>query len=158
MPTDFHLTILANTGKPYVPYLRRMLRLTRALLTESRVQEFTLLIVGDKRMGELHDQFMGDPSPTDVLTFEQEHDPNRRCTAGDVVVNLNEARRRAKDHGVAVRDELLLYALHGMLHLSGHDDTTKPAFAKMHAREDQILSQLGIGPIFHALENRKSRK
>jgi hypothetical protein len=49
-----------------------------------------------------------------------------------------------------VRDELLLYAVHGMLHLCGYDDRTDRDFAAMHRREDHILSRLGVGAIFGA--------
>ncbi|MGN6726072.1 MAG: rRNA maturation RNAse YbeY, partial [Tepidisphaeraceae bacterium] len=49
-------------------------------------------------------------------------------------------------HGVA--QELLLYALHGVLHLSGYDDRTESDHRRMHRREDQILHRIGIGPLF----------
>jgi ssRNA-specific RNase YbeY (16S rRNA maturation enzyme) len=44
--------------------------------------------------------------------------------------------------------ELLLYALHGMLHLCAFDDRTDREFQIMHEREDQILIRLGIGAVF----------
>jgi ssRNA-specific RNase YbeY (16S rRNA maturation enzyme) len=47
------------------------------------------------------------------------------------------------------RMELLLYALHGMLHLSGFDDRTDRDFALMHRTEDSILESLGFAPVFH---------
>jgi hypothetical protein len=43
---------------------------------------------------------------------------------------------------------LLLYGLHGMLHLCGFDDRTERAFRAMHAKEDEILTRLGVGPVF----------
>jgi probable rRNA maturation factor len=99
-------------------------------------------------MSRLHQQFMGIRGPTDVLTFELDYDSRGRVTAGEVVVNLAEARRRSSGSGVPVRPELLLYAIHGMLHLCGFDDRTDPAFRKMHRTEDDILTRLGFGPVF----------
>jgi probable rRNA maturation factor len=101
-------------------------------------------------MAELHAQFMGIPSPTDVLTFPLDHDEKGSVIAGEVVVCVPEARRQAKARGVAVERELLLYALHGMLHLCGYDDRTDAAFRTMHRTEDRILTQLGVGPVFSA--------
>ena len=58
------------------------------------------------------------------------------------------ARRRARAEGVPVERELLLYALHGMLHLAGFDDRTDRDFAAMHRTEDDILTRIGVGAVF----------
>jgi probable rRNA maturation factor len=143
----FELTITASAGKAHAARLTRMLPKARAL-AGGRVAELSVAVVGDRKMAELHERFMGIEGPTDVLTFELEHDARGRVTAGEVVVNVQEATRRAREHGAAAADELLLYAVHGLLHLSGYDDTTKMAYAKMHRKEDQILAKLGVGRVF----------
>ena len=99
-------------------------------------------------MSELHWRFMRVRGPTDVLTFPLDHDPRGRVVSGEVVVCVSEARRRARAEGVAVERELLLYALHGLLHLCGYDDRTADAYRAMHHTEDQILTRLGVGPVF----------
>jgi probable rRNA maturation factor len=86
--------------------------------------------------------------PTDVLTFPLESDSRGRYVVGEVILCVPEARRRAKSEGTLVRNELLLYAVHGLLHLCGFDDTTARGFKRMHHTEDQILNELGIGPVF----------
>jgi probable rRNA maturation factor len=141
------LTVTASAGKTYARRLAGMLRKARPL-AGGRVRELSVAIVGDRKMAELHEAFMGIAGPTDVLTFELDHDFGGKVVAGEVIVNVQEATRRARAHDVAVADELLLYAVHGLLHLSGYDDTTKMAYAKMHRKEDQILTQLGIGRVF----------
>jgi probable rRNA maturation factor len=100
-------------------------------------------------MAALHEQFLGIPGPTDVLTFPLDEDDEGRVTAGEIVICVPEARRQTKRNGVGVERELLLYALHGMLHLCGYDDRTAAAFRTMHATEDRILTQLGVGPVFN---------
>jgi probable rRNA maturation factor len=141
------LDIAAAQGKGHVPFLRRQLRAAHAILRPPLV-ELSVALVGDRRMADLHEQFMGIPGPTDVLTFPLDEDARGNVTAGEVVVCVPEARRRAKANGVGVERELLLYALHGMLHLCGYDDRTTAAFRTMHATEDRILTQLGVGPVF----------
>ncbi len=131
----------------FVPALRRRLRAAHAILSPALI-DLSVALVGDKRMGGLHARFMGIPGPTDVLTFPLDADRRGRVTAGEVVVCVPEARRRAREHGVPVEHELLLYALHGMLHLCGYDDRTDRAYSTMHRKEDEILRQLGVGPVF----------
>lgn len=119
--------------------------------------ELSLALVDDERMSQLHERFMGIAGPTDVLTFELEHDRRGRVTCGEVVVCVPEARRQARKRGIALRLELLLYALHGMLHLCGFDDRTDRGFRTMHRREDDILTRLGFGPVFAAVLQKKPR-
>jgi probable rRNA maturation factor len=134
----------------YLPFLRRSLKAAHEILRPA-LREMSVALVGDARMGELHERFMGIAEPTDVLTFPLETDARGRVTEGDVVICVTEARRRAGEHRVRLEHELLLYALHGLLHLSGYDDRTQRAYDKMHRTEDAILQKLGIGAVFAPL-------
>ena len=141
------IQIHATLGAAHVAFLRAHLRRAHVTLSPP-LREFSLALVGDRRMARLHAQFMGIRGPTDVLTFELEHDRRGRVTAGEVVVCVPEARRQAKTRGIELRMELLLYALHGMLHLVGYDDRTERGYRAMHSMEDRLLTKLGVGPVF----------
>ena len=143
----FRLTISASSGSRYAPFLRKHLRAAHRLL-QTRLTELSVALVGDRRMSELHQQFMNVSGPTDVLTFPLDLDVRGRPLAGEVIVCVPEARRQAKARKVPVERELLLYALHGMLHLCGYDDRTDASFRAMHRTEDEILTRLGVGPVF----------
>jgi probable rRNA maturation factor len=156
MPRRLHLTFHAFVGASAVPYLRRHIRKAHQLLAPP-LREFSIALVNDQRMSDLHMQFMNIAGPTDVLTFPLELNDDGMATAGEVILCVPEARRRAKEHGVTVENELLLYALHGMLHLSGFDDRTARGFARMHRTEDEILQRLGVGPVFHARREQPAR-
>jgi probable rRNA maturation factor len=143
----FRLTIPPGSVKSYVPFVRRHLRRAAKLL-RSPLRELTVAFVNDSQMTELHEQFMGLRSTTDVLTFPIDEDRRGRAVSGEVYVCIPEARRQARLRGIPVQHEVLLYALHGMLHLSGFDDRTHPEYRRMHRREDQILTRLGIGSVF----------
>src|SRR4029434_11041288 len=93
-------------------------------------------------------QFLGISGPTDVLTFPLESDSRGRVMAGEVVICVPYAAREAARRKHPVQHELLLYALHGMLHLCGYDDKTPREFRRIHRTEDMILTQLGVGPVF----------
>ena len=143
----FSLDISAVTGKAHVAYLRRYLLRARRMI-KTTLREMSVALVGNRKMAELHERFMNIPGPTDVLTFELDHDGKGRVTAGEVVVCVPYAVNQAKKRGVRVEKELLLYGLHGMLHLCGLDDRNEVDFAHMHHREDEILKRLGVGAVF----------
>jgi probable rRNA maturation factor len=146
-PAKLDLTIQALTGKTHVPFLRKHLIAAHRLL-DTGLAELSLAMVDNSRMSLLHKQFMGIECPTDVLTFPLDFDDAGRETAGEVVICVPEAARQAKLRGTRVDCELLLYAIHGILHLSGFDDRTAKAFQRMHRKEDEILIKLGLGSVF----------
>ena len=145
--TRLSLVITPAVGGRFAPVLRRHLRAAHRILRPV-LSDLSLALVGDRRMGQLHEQFMGIPGPTDVLTFPLDTDSRGRVVTGEVVVCVPEALRQARARRVRVERELLLYALHGMLHLCGYDDRTTRDFRTMHETEDRILTQLGVGPVF----------
>jgi probable rRNA maturation factor len=144
---ELDLTITAATGREYVAFVRRHLLAAHGVL-HPPLSELSLAFVGDARMSRLHEQFMSIAGPTDVLTFPLEHNRRRQTVSGEVVICIPEAKRRARLESIPVRREVLLYALHGMLHLSGFDDRTRAGYKKMHAMEDKLLSRIGVGATF----------
>ena len=141
------LTITAAIGAQYVRRLRKHVQ-GAARILKAPCSQLSIALVNDKQMSKLHRQFMQIDGPTDVLTFPLEFDSRKRGTSGEIVICVPEARRRAKEMKVAVQNELLLYAVHGMLHLSGFDDRTRRGFRTMHEMEDRILRELGVGAVF----------
>lgn len=103
-------------------------------------------VVQDPEMCAAHEEFLDDPTTTDVLTFDMSDEDGLDV---DIVVCLDEARRRSTDLGHPVRQELLLYVVHGLLHCAGYDDHDEAERAAMHAREDEILEQIGAGATYH---------
>jgi probable rRNA maturation factor len=116
--------------------------------------EARVRVLADGPMAQAHEQYTGIPGPTDVLTFDlSDHDADGPVTGpvtidADVLVCADEARRQAADLGHDVARELVLYVLHAVLHCCGHDDHDEASFARMHALEDTILTQAGIGATF----------
>ncbi len=103
-------------------------------------------------MADLHIRFMNIPGPTDVLTFPMDE------TGGEIAICVPEARRRARLHGTSLQNELLLYTIHGMLHLCGMDDRTPKGFTDMHRMEDRILTKIGVGAVFKTCGLKPARR
>ncbi len=110
------------------------------------VARITVGIHDDHAMLALNQAHRGVADTTDVLSFELSG-PGDPIEA-DIAVCADEAERRAARMGHTIRQELLLYALHGVLHCAGFDDETAEGFEAMHAEEDRILTAIGVGPIF----------
>lgn len=87
-------------------------------------------------------------STTDVLSFDLRDDPTAGCVDGQLIVCEAVARRAAKARHSDWRGELLLYVVHGCLHLCGYDDRRRGDAARMHATEDALLTQLGWGGVY----------
>jgi len=119
-----------------------------AVLMKSPLRELSVALVGEREMTRLHREFMKIDSSTDVMTFELERDRRGRAIAGEIVVCIPVAQRQARIQRTRAADEVLLYAVHGMLHLSGLDDRTAADFQARHRKEDDILSRLGVGAVF----------
>ena len=107
-------------------------------------------VVDDAAMIEVHRRSHGEATVTDAVTYELDRDEAGRVTEGDVIVCLDEARRQAATRGHSDRLELLLYAVHGLLHLCGHDDLDEASYEAMHAAEDELLVAAGFGKAFAA--------
>lgn len=98
---------------------------------------FAIRFVDDAEIGRLHDAFMGDPAPTDIITFP--YDPDDGEPGGDIVISVETAARNAAEHGWSTAQELRFLLLHGLLHVLGWDDATDADRAAMLARQHELL-------------------
>ncbi len=104
--------------------------------------ELSIAIVNDPEMHELNRQFLDHDYPTDVLSFLLHRDGP--CLEGEIIVSSDTARCLAEQVGWPPEHELLLYVVHGTLHLVGHDDATDALRGAMRGEERRILAALGI--------------
>jgi probable rRNA maturation factor len=102
----------------------------------------SLAVVSDATMRRVNREFHDCDEPTDVLAFALGAG-GRDGFDAEVIVSLDTARREAAAHGVEPASELLLYVVHGVLHLMGHDDHALADARRMHARALSILDGLG---------------
>jgi probable rRNA maturation factor len=99
--------------------LRRVLRGAAAAL---RVRgEVSLVLAGDRLLHRLNRDYRGKDRPTDVLSFPGE---GGEAGLGDIVISVETAERNARGLGRTLGQELDVLALHGFLHVLGHDHET----------------------------------
>ncbi len=119
-----------------------------AVLEGERVREakVTLAFVDNPHIHRLNKQFLDHDEPTDVLTFPYS-EPGSKKLEGEVVIGFEIAKEYAADRGHDMAPELMLYVIHGCLHLCGYDDTTDGAAEEMRAKERQYLKAIGLPDI-----------
>lgn len=99
-------------------------------------------VVDDPTIAELHQRYLDDPDPTDVLSFVLER--SSKYIEGEIVVSADTAAASAPNYNWTAADELLLYVIHGALHLVGYDDATPKKRAKMREKEQKYLARFGL--------------
>jgi len=112
--------------------------------------ELSVLLVDTPTMTGLHERWMGEPGPTDVLAFPMDElrppQPGAREDTGidpgllgDVVLCPQVAAGQAKQAGHNTQDELELLCVHGILHLLGYDHAEPDEHAAMFGLQGQLL-------------------
>ena len=143
---------------PRVPGGRRRLERDLARLADAAARaagrdvDLSFAVLDDRRMRELNRRTLAHDHPTDVLSFPLASEP---VLMGEVVLSADTARREALRRGHPPYHEVLLYAVHGVLHLLGHDDHDPARRRRMRAAERRALAALGVGPVFAARPRRR---
>ena len=114
----------------------------RTLAHQKAKGGLTLLLSDDARLQELNTLFRGKKKPTNVLSFPAAENAARYL--GDVAIALGVVTREAKKAGKSPVDHALHLAVHGTLHLLGHDHMKPRQAARMERLEAQILAEFGI--------------
>jgi probable rRNA maturation factor len=121
--------------RPLRQRLERALKFLPRPLPEA-LDGIEFVLVDRATMARVHADFLGDPAETDVITFPY----------GEIVICPAVAKEQSSTHGLGVEDEVLLYGLHGLLHLAGFDDLKPAAAREMAAAQEKLLRQVTDQP------------
>ncbi|HET7529862.1 MAG TPA: rRNA maturation RNase YbeY [Mycobacteriales bacterium] len=128
-------------------------RLARHVLDEMKVHplvELSVRLVDVEAMSALHEHFMNEPGPTDVLAFPMDELHDQRDDSddeeapptllGDVVLCPSVAEAQAVQAGHTTEDELHLLCTHGVLHLLGYDHGDPAEEQEMFGLQGRLLT------------------
>ena len=146
-----------------------MTRLARRAIRRLRIRTrgtLAITFIDDRRMRALNKRFKRHDWVTDVLSFRYDGSPTTclrppkagrparrrphsiwmqppaaRQVVGEILIAPRQAKAYARHQGVAYRQELSRYVVHGLLHWLGHDDRTNIQQRTMRIREDRLLAQ-----------------
>jgi probable rRNA maturation factor len=127
-----------------------LIRLATFALDQLRIHplaELSILLVDEGTMSAYHEKYLGEPGPTDVLSFPMDElrpptDGEEPTVGllGDIVLCPAVADRQAREHGRSTTEEAEYLLVHGLLHLLGYDHTEPAERAEMFGLTDKIIS------------------
>ena len=101
----------------------------------------SFLFCDNKQIRSLNKKYFNKSSNTDVISFPLKDDADKDYW-GEVVVSVEQAVNMASKYGNSWQKELMLYVVHGILHLIGYTDARAKERSKMKKKEDQILEKV----------------
>ena len=127
-----------------------LVRLATFALDQLRIHpqaELSVLLVDEDTMSSYHEKYMGEPGPTDVLSFPMdelrppgEEDEPPLGLLGDIVLCPAVTDRQAREHGRSSTAEAEYLLVHGILHLLGYDHADDEERAEMFGLKDTIIA------------------
>jgi probable rRNA maturation factor len=122
-----------------IDYVGEAVKRAIPLCVEQAVNESPLLgleqlevsVVSESEISEVHGRFLNDPTATDVITFDH----------GEIIVSADMAQEKASGLGHPTEAELLLYVIHGLLHLGGYNDKSESEFEEMSQIQERIWEE-----------------
>lgn len=95
----------------------------------------SVTLIGDAEIARVHGEFMDDPTPTDVITFPYGEE-------GEILISVETAERQASEFGASFEREVLLYLVHGLLHLGGFEDATAAGQGEMNDLQERLVEEV----------------
>ena len=114
--------------------IRKVIKLLPGMKKNFRL---SLVYVDDVEIAKLNERYLKHQGPTDVLAFPIDSDE------GEIIISGETALREATERKIEPKGELMLYTIHGTLHLLGYDDKTEEEANQMHDIEKKMILELG---------------
>lgn len=143
-PEPSHQVLIANEQSTLAIDEPRMVAAVRSVLAKSSFQSATVsvAVVDDAAIHDINRQYLQHDYPTDVLSFVLEDEG--RHLLGELVVSADTAASNAVEYDWSPMEELLLYLVHGTLHLVGYRDKQPEEIAAMRHAEAEHLRHIGV--------------
>jgi len=125
--------------------------------------ELDIVFLSNQKIRVLNRVYLGKDAATDVLAFSDESKKNRRALApfsklfisgrkemdksakkkylGNIAISSDKAFSNAAIFKTCFKEEIMLYVIHGILHLLGYDDVTHKKRVVMRKKENEFLQK-----------------
>jgi len=139
-----HISFTNDQARVEVDAIRLRDAVRNVLVAEKvRDADVSIAVVDDVKMHELNLKYLQHDYATDVLSFRLDEE-DEGPLEGEIIVSIDTAEREAKEYGWKREDELLLYVIHGVLHLVGYDDQEIDERKAMREAESRNLARYGL--------------
>lgn len=157
---------ISNEQKSLKLDSRKLVRAARDVLRDERVAqaEISIALLDDESIHAINLEYLGHDYPPDVLSFVLEEEGGERpaggsgggageirrgsgkILSGEVLIGVDEAIRGGRKFEWPAEHEVLLYLVHGLLHICGYDDLSPSEKKIMRRREKDILALWDLVP------------
>ena len=109
-----------------------------------------IILVDDLKMTEINESFLKHQGSTDVITFNYLDTVEDDETVAELYISLDTAHKSAREYSTSFSEEVILYIIHGNLHLMGFDDHSESDIKKM--RQAEVMVKKKLKKIFSDME------
>lgn len=107
---------------------------------QALLSNVNIIFCSDSYLLEINKQYLQHDYFTDIITFS--YPENKASINSDMFISVERVSENAQNLNITIFEELYRVIIHGLLHLSGYDDSTNDLKEKMSFREDFYLSLL----------------
>ncbi len=130
------IKIICQSTLP-LKYEKNILKYSKYLLHSLKINKgLNIIITDNEQMRKLHKKYCKDDSPTDVLSF---HSYGIDNFLGEVIVNIDFAKKESKKRKISLEEEVYRYITHGVLHILGYRDDKRNLKKIMWQKQEELL-------------------
>jgi probable rRNA maturation factor len=134
IPNLMEITLKNLQKKIPIPR-RKILKAAKAAFRKLDFDQrgLSIVFVGTERMRAINKKYLKHDYSTDVLTFDF------GGNTGEIIICPRVAAVNAKAHQTSTENEIILYLIHGILHLAGFNDHKAKDMLQMRRMEKKLL-------------------
>lgn len=145
------ITLINRTNQDmeqYAPVFHEIAASAEQVLELDDTCIISVTFVRSAAIHRINRDYRGIDRPTDVISFAVRDDTDgfedveEETDLGDIFININYAKRQAKEYGHSEKREICFLFTHGLLHCLGYDHMTEKDEKEMFALQDRILDPI----------------
>lgn len=145
------ITLINRTNQDmeqYTPLFHEIASSAERVLELDDTCIISVTFVRSAAIHRINRDYRGIDRPTDVISFAVRDDTDgfedveEETDLGDIFININYAKRQAKEYGHSEKREICFLFTHGLLHCLGYDHMTEKDEKEMFALQDRILDPI----------------
>jgi probable rRNA maturation factor len=102
------------------------------------IGEINFIICSDVHLHQMNVEYLDHDTYTDIITFDNSESDDK--IEGELYISIDRIKENANEFTSEVSSELHRVMAHGVLHLIGFKDKTKPQQEEMRINEDHCLT------------------